>query len=335
MAHRELNPSAPQATYRRRKDEVKTVVSWEERRLLIAEIEFLTKYYRRTKLVVYVGQPFSDRMECLTKLFPEINFHIFPFEASKAGDEDQHDETQRIVKKQQPFTDEDAQRYRAMKPKPLYVHNRLHANRAEQNEEFLRHDFELQQRWMRQMSPAKALLFMRLPYEAGKTRHFQGKLFLPVWGKPTTTELALVPTNYKDMIWYEHTKIEKQMFYFNTRTRVNTYRHSVCAEGIDFCYDCTCEVMVLYRYLITRHPEWSKKQTAQKISELSAHLSQALDKTGSSRLSSMRNHRRPSYKRRAPYSNNQRRAGNRGDNSRRQPPHKRHARNPTGSSTSL
>ena len=35
--------------------QVKTVVSWEERRLLIAEIEFLTKYYRRTKLVVYVG----------------------------------------------------------------------------------------------------------------------------------------------------------------------------------------------------------------------------------------------------------------------------------------
>lgn len=40
-------------------------------------------------------------------------------------------------------------------------------------------------------------------------------------------------------------------------TRVNTYRHSVCAEGIDFCYDCTCEVYVLYRYLRKRHPDWS------------------------------------------------------------------------------
>jgi hypothetical protein len=39
------------------------------------------------------------------------------------------------------------------------------------------------------------------------------------------------------------------MFYFNSVTRVLAYDHDVIADGLDHCYDCAAEAIVLKQYL--------------------------------------------------------------------------------------
>ena len=45
-------------------------------------------------------------------------------------------------------------------------------------------------------------------------------------------------------------RYEEQMFYFNAMTRVAQYRHDVVGvPGLDYCYDCNAEVVILKQYL--------------------------------------------------------------------------------------
>ncbi len=72
-----LEEDAPRAPYRRRKDEVKSVIHWGQRKLLVAEIEFLTMYAGTRKSdtpqpVVYAGAAPGKR-NIISLHFPATN----------------------------------------------------------------------------------------------------------------------------------------------------------------------------------------------------------------------------------------------------------------------
>jgi len=48
---------------------------------------------------------------------------------------------------------------------------------------------------------------------------------------------------------WDHVEINQQMFFFNTITRLMGYEHRVVSGGLDHCYDCAAEVIVLTKYL--------------------------------------------------------------------------------------
>ena len=68
------------------------------------------------------------------------------------------------------------------------------------------------------------------------------------------------------------------MFHFNTETRTSYYEHDVKAAGIDHCFDCASEVLILEEYQRSRGvPDEDIKS---KIAELSAAISRQCSSGG-------------------------------------------------------
>lgn len=165
-----------------------------------------------------------------------------------------HGETGSVCIRQELFTDELAREYadKHRYPDVLFVSDIRTANHIAMppGEAGARLDWDnkAQMRWHDIIRPRKSMLKFRLQYTPGKTEYLDGTVYLPVWGPQSTTETRLVPHGHGRRVW-NNTKYEEQMFYFNTRTRVQTYKHDVEATGIDHCFDCASEVCILRRYL--------------------------------------------------------------------------------------
>jgi len=247
---RVLEPDAPQRPYRRRQHERKSVIHWGQRKLLMAEIEFLTvhAHLHHRQLVVYAGAAPGTHINWLADLFPQLAFVLVdpnPFVVVA---------TERIRIVQDYFTDDMARDYADQSV--LFISDVRTADwrhqDADQVETRVARDMQAQRRWVELMSPVMSLLKFRLPYSNwsvnSTTEYFDGDLFLPVWGPQTTTETRLVTQGITTRIW-DHTIYEQQMFYFNTVTRLARYPHQVLAQGIDHCYDCASEIHILQNYL--------------------------------------------------------------------------------------
>ncbi len=68
---------AERLKYRRRKGEVKSVLHWGQRKLLLSEIEFLLLHGDGVKLVVYAGAAPGTHIAYLADLFPEHHFVLY------------------------------------------------------------------------------------------------------------------------------------------------------------------------------------------------------------------------------------------------------------------
>ena len=56
------------------------------------------------------------------------------------------------------------------------------------------------------------------------------------------------PVNYIKR--YDNREYEEKLFYFNTVTRTSYYKHEVDGvEGLDHCFDCASEIVILQQYL--------------------------------------------------------------------------------------
>jgi len=250
--NRVLAPDAPREKYQRRRGQLKSVIHWGQRKLLMSEIEFLTMYGNRgsEQLVIYAGAAPGTHTNWLADLFPELKFKLIdpnPFSAHK---------TAKVKIKQEYFTDDMACKY--ANKSVLFISDVRTANWREQDqlkvEQHVIHDMNAQQRWIEIMKPEHSMLKFRLPYPDRYNEpieYLQGDIFLPVWGPQTTTETRLFTDGKSKKVW-DHSSYEAyedQMFYFNTVTRVARYQHGVRAEGLDGCYDCASEVHILRAYL--------------------------------------------------------------------------------------
>ncbi len=252
---RTITPDYPTLTYRRRKHEVKTVIHWGQRKLLISEIEFLTLHARPGDIVLYAGAAPGTHTPQLINMFPQLLFVLVdpaPFSGKlREGD--------RVRLRQECFTDELAREYTGLSERLLFVCDvRSCDPNIMDNEEVERHvweDMAAQMRWHTIMRPRRSMLKFRLPWQAGTSDYLDGDVYLPVWGPITTTEARLIThENSVATRPYDHTVYEQQMFYFNTRGRVARYRHAVdttpeSAEGLDYCYDCAAEIYILALFL--------------------------------------------------------------------------------------
>ena len=80
---------------------------------------------------------------------------------------------------------------------------------------------------------------------------------------------------------YDHKEYEDFMFHFNTETRTTYYEHDIHGAGLDHCFDCASEVLILGLYLHKfRAMKEGSVELKQEISRMSERLSSAISNKG-------------------------------------------------------
>lgn len=268
----------PRVQYERRTGELKTVIHWGQRKLLMSEIEFLNLYPRSRELhVVYAGAAPGTHTAYLSSLFPNITFHLVdpaPFTVKP---------TPKIRLYQGFFTHTLAHQFRNdYGGKILFVSDIRTADSEIQEEkevdESVRSDMQMQMEWHMIMRPLRSMLKFRLPWTNGTTRYLAGEIYLPVWGPITTTETRLIThENSLEVVEYDNKKYEEQMFYFNTRVRPNMFPHGYHGQGIDHCYDCASEGYILCSYLLKQH-NYKIEEAFAEFPNMSRKISVMIDR---------------------------------------------------------
>ena len=267
-----LPDNAKKRTYRQRNDEAKSTVHWGQRKLFMAELEFLLDFAGEAQRLIYAGAAEGQHLAFLCELFPEIQLDAWdprPFAKSALPPE----APKNLRVHQEYFTDEVARKLRDASDAPmLFVSDIRTANwqkdTAEEHDQRLLRDLEAQQGWVDLLRPVRALLKFRFPYTPGCTEGLSGEMRLPVWGPQTTTECRLLVTPPKskeqplDTKWYDHQCMWEQLFYFNTVTRISIYprptfvadedEETLKTAGLCRCFDCSREVELLARYVRQR-----------------------------------------------------------------------------------
>ena len=234
--------------YRRRNHDHKSVVHWGQRKLLVSEIEFLTKFAEEGITCIYAGAAPGTHIPFLSDLFPEIHFVLFDPSTFAINP------TAQMTTREEYMTNEIANEFINFKTLLISDVRSVDYRIFDplQMEEGVARDMVQQMEWYHIMKPVAALLKFRLPWTEGETTYLKGDIHFPVWGPQTTTESRLVVTSPEN-ISYNNKEYEEKMFYFNTVTRSSAYRHDIHihAEGIDHCYDCTSEIKVIKDYLFS------------------------------------------------------------------------------------
>lgn len=244
-------PTSPTAEYHRRKGEERTLLHWGQRKLLIAEIEFLTLHGHLADTVVYAGAAPGTHITVLAVLFPNHAFHLYdpaPFTVREGDNVHLHQEM---------FTDEVAASWRAQDanhPKRvLFVCDIRSASLDVQTqaefEERVAIDMQAQRHWCELMEPAMASLKFCPPWNDEKLEYYAGDVYFQVWAGQTSTEGRLF-TDCSTLTHYDNRGYEKQLFFYNTISRLALHAHDIEGiEGLDYCCDCASEVLVLARYI--------------------------------------------------------------------------------------
>ena len=247
----------PREKYRSRRYEWKTVDHWGQRKLLMSEIEFLTRFDAPGRVVVYAGAAPGEHTNFLADMFPDLEFHLVdpaPFSAT---------ETDRIKIFNEYFTDDVARRYDndEYKDRVLLISDIRSWDKdtkPEDKEGRVVIDMNWQKDWADIIQPIATMFKFRLPYENGKTMYYDGDIYLPVWGGRTTSEARLVSVRQNSGVSfplkeYDNAEYEDIMFAFNTVVRTSYYevdsRYLEMDIGYDHCFDCASEIHIIEQYL--------------------------------------------------------------------------------------
>jgi len=250
------------------KNERSSNIHFGQLKLLLSEIEFLTKIAPITTpvLVLYPGGGPGDHVPLLSQMFPNIYFvlvdPVFGTEASSikiVPDE-------KIIIRPELFTEEYISQFKNLKISlamisdirslpPADIGTKGSKSYETEFEKHAKFDMDLQQSWYKDLRGPSTLLKFRVPYVAGDTRYLCGHLYLQAYPPELSTELRLVP-NPKECV-YSNTDIEEKMFYFNTEYRNHYFYDIDPLFGKN--YDTLREMFIISRFL-----EWRAIDVNQK-----------------------------------------------------------------------
>lgn len=277
----QLVDSVPYIPYRRINNELKLSLHWGQRKLLMTEIFFLAKFSALSKTVLYAGSAPGTHIPFLLEIFPKHKFILYdprdfspklrPFE--KSG---------RVEIYQEYMTDDVARKFQNQDI--LFVSD----IRTDPTEKGVHADMLMQQRWHAIMNPLVSMFKFRLPYTAineaendenektskgyqgdiNKYPYLDGEIFIQPWAPVTSTETRLLAYRFEKggsppMREYNSALYEAQMFRHSLITRqLQNFKHCVCGEGIDYCWDCRAEIEILAMFLTSQQfPNDPKKVT--------------------------------------------------------------------------
>ncbi|CAK91721.1 unnamed protein product (macronuclear) [Paramecium tetraurelia] len=207
--------------YSRAQREKEDVIHWGQRKLLISEIWFLTKYGCLSRNIIYAGAAPGFHIQFLSDLFQNHKFYLFD------PNDFQVKQGPKITIYQRCFTNEEAQKFKELFQNDyLFISDIRTANfkcmTPMENEQAVLRDNQLQMEWVKILKPQKAMLKFRCAYPTEinePTEFFQGEIYIQAWAPASSTETRLVPYDYVNTIPYDNVKYEEQMFYHNDVVR--------------------------------------------------------------------------------------------------------------------
>jgi len=252
---------------------------WGQRKLLLSEIEFLTKYGMDDCIVIYIGAAPGSHTYELTKMFhtiyPNMSYILIdpaPFN-KKLTEISSLKEYERIEKKEpnitiinEYFTEElitDLKNNYINGKNILFISDirrgDIQTDDNDTIEEDIKKDMELQKLGVITLNPEHSMLKFRLPWEKGTTNYLDGDIYLQTWAPVNSTETRLyISKNYNNegtyfnMKNYDNTEYEELLCFYNRIARPSFYYHQ-CYDwkdtGYDYCYDCVSEVYIISCYL--------------------------------------------------------------------------------------
>lgn len=224
-----------------------------QRKLLLAEVAFLTDHLRRGDTVVYAGSAPGTHIPYLASLFPEASFVLYDPRKFKMP-KSRRDVQDRISTHREPFTDALAGSY-AGRDDTLFISDiRSGDPVGPQGDDIAAADMRAQDRWVALMNPRAALLKFRPAYKSAEPfEYLAGDVWLQAWAPRASSETRLAAVRPFARAVYDPQRYGDQMFYLNSILREwAAYEHGVPPElvpGLDHCFDCAAEVRVWRKFL--------------------------------------------------------------------------------------
>lgn len=265
---RTINEDTLSAKYERRSGYDKTTIHFGQRKLLLSEVEFLTRVThelhaannRNPVVLVYAGAAPGHHTPMLTWMFPFVREFVLVDPAKFELDEKKMRCKHRILR--ECFTDEMATELRDEFAKDnceiLLVsdirtadHRKLSSETTELRVE---DDMQMQMKWHDIMKPFKSMFKFRLPYVGENNsnkmvEYLDGDIYFQTWEGKTSSETRLIVDRNSKRKQYDCSLYENWLFRFNTVERVLCYQHEVKAPGLDHCYDCRAEVHIFDEFV--------------------------------------------------------------------------------------
>jgi len=238
-----------------------SLLHWGQRKLLLAEIEFLLICAKdpissTCNTVVYVGAASGAHLTLLFQLFPNIKFILVDpakFNKKVTKYAKQHPLQVTIL----PTFFENVNHKKQFPDKFLLISDIRNRNITKQHKEnnlVVQQDMQKQLKWVLDLHPVRSMLKFRLPFPEFHTHYeyIAGDIYLPIWGPPGTAECKLIThSNNYNLHVYNCLQYEQQMRYFNVVMRPTVFHQALydgCC-GYDQCYDCYAEQQVLKNVL--------------------------------------------------------------------------------------
>lgn len=187
-------------------------------KLLISEIMFLTKKSKLATKVVYAGAAEGYHIAYLADMFPELIFDLWdPGRFSV-------DNKKNINIFNKFFTNEVARSYRDQNVlfisdiRTLDIAKFKREKASDKIDELIDNDNEMQMKWVQIIKPKYAFLKFRLSYAPGKTKTFDGQIYLQCYS-PISTETRLMTNNYDKFVDYDNIEFDEKMAHFNCFAR--------------------------------------------------------------------------------------------------------------------
>jgi cap2 methyltransferase len=250
--------------YYKRTKEIRNVIHWGQRKLILSEIEFLTRYIKtetnkKPIYVIYAGGAPGTHILYLTKMFPDIYFELYdPREFST-----KLTKCNRINTHIQYFTNETANKWKSIEhidKNILFISDIRTSDVNTMNlvdvENRVSIDNQNQLEWYTTMEPQLTMLKFRLPYDSDKkTEYLNGDIYIQPYAPQTSTETRLIVSKGAKMKKYDDRKFEEQLFHFNNHERILNYDNILYntpveqKHGITNNYDGASEIHILENYI--------------------------------------------------------------------------------------
>lgn len=260
---RTLTDSIPRMKYKRRSKDIKNVLHWGQRKLLMTEIEFLTKYYKLFKptkkvYMIYAGAAAGTHLLILKELFPDIYLELYdanPFDRRLKS-------LSNVNMYRRYFYDSDAKYWNSSKHDDKHIllvsdirTADTESMSSDEIEQRVKTDHKMQRSWYELMEPEYSMFKFRLPWEDGETEYMSGQIYIQPWAPVTSTETRLIVKKNASLVLYDNRDYEERLFHYNVYEREmeysNVLEHLTKEEknGLDNRYDSVSEIEILRRCL--------------------------------------------------------------------------------------
>ena len=214
------------------------VVDWAQRKFVIMEMYFLTKYFvANNSIIIYIGLDCSH-LKFLSSLFPSIKIHAFLTSPKVV--------TSGNLKVIRKLPNPDGSDFTSIRSSSgndsktkvrigLICNHRTFPPEVVKNDMKIREqmawkDLEAQIKWVKSLDPDESFLRFRLPYPIKglpeKYNYYEGDLYLQPWNVANSTECRLIPKKpYNLGYLYDAVRIEQQMFYHNVKVRTDLRKY--------------------------------------------------------------------------------------------------------------